>query len=257
MRPCGPWKQATCGFPFTSSPARFTPSTQYGRWKSCWTPRRTAQDLTPDRTAVPLPRQPRRRARTRSRRGLARSAGQGHLARRQATQMRTGGRGPPARHRQTSKQGRYTQRHAWRGTIAEARSARRHRGRAHAGRAADLTPHGVQPAGHQRRRPPAEPQLRACCSRPTAPRARFRHKPFLAKDRESWTWLSEQDRPITDMRMLLVRSSYFALNTEQASSVLKAFHAEDSRWTHIALGPEVRPKVKGKRAGRFCTGPRS
>jgi serine/threonine-protein kinase HipA len=40
----------------------------------------------------------------------------------------------------------------------------------------------------------------------------FDINPFPDKDRESKTWLSEQDGPITDVQMLLARASYFALD---------------------------------------------
>lgn len=67
----------------------------------------------------------------------------------------------------------------------------------------------------------------------------FDINPFPDKDRESRTWLSEQDGPITDVHMLLARSSYFALNKEQALSVLQEVYVAVSRWRQVALSPEV------------------
>ncbi len=67
----------------------------------------------------------------------------------------------------------------------------------------------------------------------------FDVNPFPDKDRESKTWLSEQDGPITDVRMLLARASYFALDAQQALVVLAEVHAAVSNWRHVALRPEV------------------
>jgi serine/threonine-protein kinase HipA len=67
----------------------------------------------------------------------------------------------------------------------------------------------------------------------------FDINPFPDKDRESKTWLSEQDGPITDLAMLLARAAYFALSTDQALAVLAEVHAAVSSWRQLALGPEV------------------
>lgn len=67
----------------------------------------------------------------------------------------------------------------------------------------------------------------------------FDINPFPDKDRESKTWLSEQDGPINDLKMLLARSPYFALSTEQAMSVLKDVYAAVSNWRQVALSSEV------------------
>ena len=48
----------------------------------------------------------------------------------------------------------------------------------------------------------------------------FDLNPFPDKDGESKTWLSEQDGPITDVRMLLARAAYFALDPDQALNIL-------------------------------------
>lgn len=67
----------------------------------------------------------------------------------------------------------------------------------------------------------------------------FDINPFPDKDRESKTWLSEQDGPITDVQMLLDRASYFALDAAQALSTLGEVHIAVSNWRQVALGPEV------------------
>ena len=67
----------------------------------------------------------------------------------------------------------------------------------------------------------------------------FDINPFPDKDRESKTWLTERDGPITDVRMLLARASYFALDAPQALAVLGEVHAAVSNWRQVALSPEV------------------
>jgi serine/threonine-protein kinase HipA len=67
----------------------------------------------------------------------------------------------------------------------------------------------------------------------------FDVNPFPDKDRESKTWLSEQDGPITDVQMLLARAAYFALDTDQALAILAEVHAAVSNWRQLALSPEV------------------
>ena len=67
----------------------------------------------------------------------------------------------------------------------------------------------------------------------------FDINPFPDKDRESKTWLSEQDGPITDVRMLLARAPYFALDKAQALAVLGEVHAAISDWRRVALSAEV------------------
>jgi len=67
----------------------------------------------------------------------------------------------------------------------------------------------------------------------------FDLNPFPDKDRESKTWLTEQDGPITDVPMLLARASYFALDEAQALAVLGEACAAVSRWRQIALSSEV------------------
>jgi serine/threonine-protein kinase HipA len=67
----------------------------------------------------------------------------------------------------------------------------------------------------------------------------FDLNPFPDKHRESKTWLSEQDGPITDVQMLLARSDYFALGNARALAVLKEVHAAVSSWRQVATSPEV------------------
>lgn len=67
----------------------------------------------------------------------------------------------------------------------------------------------------------------------------FDVNPFPDKDRESKLWLSGQDGPITDARMLLARAPYFALNEEQALIVLGEVYAAVSRWRQVAASPAV------------------
>jgi serine/threonine-protein kinase HipA len=67
----------------------------------------------------------------------------------------------------------------------------------------------------------------------------FDLNPFPDKDRESKTWLSESDGPITDLQMLLARASYFALDAKQALAILADVHRAVSNWRQLALAPEV------------------
>jgi serine/threonine-protein kinase HipA len=67
----------------------------------------------------------------------------------------------------------------------------------------------------------------------------FDINPFPDKDRESKVWLSEQDGPITDIQMLLAHAPYFALDEEQALTVLAEVYPAVSNWRQVALSPEV------------------
>lgn len=67
----------------------------------------------------------------------------------------------------------------------------------------------------------------------------FDINPFPDKERESKTWLSEQDGPITDVQMLLARAAYFALDTDQALAVLAEVHAAILNWRQLATSAEV------------------
>jgi len=67
----------------------------------------------------------------------------------------------------------------------------------------------------------------------------FDVNPFPDKDRESKTWLSEQDGPTNDVKMLLARAAYFALDTDQALAILAQVHAAVSNWRDLALSAKV------------------
>ncbi|MBN9462587.1 MAG: type II toxin-antitoxin system HipA family toxin [Burkholderiales bacterium] len=67
----------------------------------------------------------------------------------------------------------------------------------------------------------------------------FDINPFPDKERESKTWLSEQDGPITDVQMLLERAAYFALDRDQALAALAEVHAAVSSWRQWAISTEV------------------
>ncbi|WP_168224930.1 type II toxin-antitoxin system HipA family toxin [Azoarcus sp. DD4] len=67
----------------------------------------------------------------------------------------------------------------------------------------------------------------------------FDINPFPDKERESKTWLSEQDGPITDVGMLLARASYFGLDEAPALAVLAEVHAAVTNWRQVALSAEV------------------
>jgi len=67
----------------------------------------------------------------------------------------------------------------------------------------------------------------------------FDINPFPDKDRESKTWLTEQDGPITDLKMLMARASYFALNPDHALSIVGEVTSAVSAWRELALSREV------------------
>jgi hypothetical protein len=61
----------------------------------------------------------------------------------------------------------------------------------------------------------------------------------IRRERESKTWLSEEDGPITDVGMLLARAPYFALDQNRAQAVMAEVHAAVVNWRQVALGSEV------------------
>jgi serine/threonine-protein kinase HipA len=67
----------------------------------------------------------------------------------------------------------------------------------------------------------------------------FDINPFPDKDRESKTWLSGRDGPITDVNMLLARADHFGLDGQQALAVLRDVHAAVVDWRQVALSPDV------------------
>lgn len=67
----------------------------------------------------------------------------------------------------------------------------------------------------------------------------FDINPFPDKERESKTWLSEEDGPITDVHMLLARAPYFALDQGRARTVMAEVYAAVANWRKVALDTEV------------------
>jgi serine/threonine-protein kinase HipA len=67
----------------------------------------------------------------------------------------------------------------------------------------------------------------------------FDINPFPDKERESKTWLSEGDGPITDIHLLRAYAPYFDLNEEQALTILKEVHTAVAKWRHIALSHDI------------------
>lgn len=67
----------------------------------------------------------------------------------------------------------------------------------------------------------------------------FDVNPFPDKERESKTWLSEQDGPITDISTLVARANEFALEREQSLQILAQVCAAVKNWRHVATDPVV------------------
>ena len=67
----------------------------------------------------------------------------------------------------------------------------------------------------------------------------FDVNPFPDKERESKTWLSEQDGPITSLDMLMARCTYFSLSKAEALAVLADVYAAVLDWRRVALSTEV------------------
>lgn len=67
----------------------------------------------------------------------------------------------------------------------------------------------------------------------------FDLNPFPDKERESKTWLSEEDGPITDVRVLMGRRAYFSLSEGEARAVLAEVHRAVLTWREVAQSPEV------------------
>ena len=61
----------------------------------------------------------------------------------------------------------------------------------------------------------------------------------FSKERESKTWLSEQDGPITSLDMLMARCTYFSLSKAEALAVLADVYAAVLDWRRVALSTEV------------------
>ncbi len=67
----------------------------------------------------------------------------------------------------------------------------------------------------------------------------FDLNPFPDKDRESKTWLSEEDGPITDIGTLLRRCRLFSISESQALGALREVHRAVANWRVVAKSPEV------------------
>jgi serine/threonine-protein kinase HipA len=67
----------------------------------------------------------------------------------------------------------------------------------------------------------------------------FDINPFPDKERESKTWLSEADGPITSLQALLGRASYFALASEEAKLVLAQVQTAVQKWRKVAQSKAV------------------
>jgi serine/threonine-protein kinase HipA len=67
----------------------------------------------------------------------------------------------------------------------------------------------------------------------------FDLNPFPDKDRESKTWLSEEDGPVATVAPLMAMSMYFALNPAEARAVLSEVYRAVANWRHIGQRAEV------------------
>lgn len=67
----------------------------------------------------------------------------------------------------------------------------------------------------------------------------FDLNPFPDKERESKTWLSEQDGPVSDVETLLARCAYFSLTEADALAVLAEVVTAVATWREVALDPVV------------------
>ena len=67
----------------------------------------------------------------------------------------------------------------------------------------------------------------------------FDLNPFPDKDRESKTWLSEEDGPITDIGILLSRHRLFSISESQALGALREVRNAVANWRVVARSPEV------------------
>jgi serine/threonine-protein kinase HipA len=67
----------------------------------------------------------------------------------------------------------------------------------------------------------------------------FDINPFPDKERESKTWLSEQDGPIMAVDALLARCGYFALNRVEALTILAQVCHVVAAWRQVAQSPAV------------------
>ena len=66
----------------------------------------------------------------------------------------------------------------------------------------------------------------------------FDINPFPDRERESKTWLSEEDDPITDIHMLMARAAWFSLNEQQARQILGEVHQAVRQWKRLRSVPK-------------------
>lgn len=67
----------------------------------------------------------------------------------------------------------------------------------------------------------------------------FDLNPFPDKDRESKTWLSEQDGPVMSLRALMARCAYFSLTPAEALGVISDVYKSVVNWKNVALSTAV------------------
>ncbi len=72
----------------------------------------------------------------------------------------------------------------------------------------------------------------------------FDLNPFPDKERESKTWLSEQDGPVMDVATLMARCAYFSLSKAAALTILAEVHHAISDWRRVAQSAVVGLKPK-------------
>lgn len=67
----------------------------------------------------------------------------------------------------------------------------------------------------------------------------FDINPFPDKARESKTWLSEQDGPVSDVHSLMARCAYFSLTDEEALAALSDVYKAVKSWRRVATSAAV------------------
>lgn len=67
----------------------------------------------------------------------------------------------------------------------------------------------------------------------------FDINPFPDKERESKTWLSEQDGPVMELSALMARCSYFAMTSVEALGALSDVYKAVTDWKNVALSAVV------------------
>lgn len=67
----------------------------------------------------------------------------------------------------------------------------------------------------------------------------FDLNPFPDKEPESKTWLSEQDGPVTNLRSLMARCTYFSLTQTEALAILSEVYTSVLDWRKTALSAAV------------------